>query len=103
MNKANAIAARYFAQLNLPEDLTGRTMRLTDYASDGDLKLLKGHGEWTLEFHRAVNRVVARLMRQRGATVEIIILSMPDYFEWLAKNNFTNDAANRAKFITRNP
>lgn len=101
---AKAAAAEYLRWLDerfqWPRDLTGATMRLADYETEGDLKFLKGHAEWPLEFHRMVNSAMARDLRKRGATVEIVPLKMTDYFDWLATEKLANTAANRAKFIT---
>lgn len=97
---AKSLAAEYLARLNLPPDLKGVKIRLADYESDGDLKFMKGAKEWSLEFHRMVNGAIAREMRKRGAKVTLVKISMKDYFDWLAKHNFNNDAGNRARFVS---
>lgn len=94
------MAQEYLSRLNLPENLKGALIRLADYETDADLKFLKGANEWSLEFHRMVNGAIARELRKRGATVMMIKISMTAYFDWLAKNNFSNDAGNRARFIS---
>lgn len=93
------MAQEYLSRLNLPENLKGALIRLADYETDADLKFLKGPDEWPLSFHRMVNGSIARELRKRGAKVTLIKISMNDYFDWLAKNNFTNDAGIRARFI----
>ena len=61
---------------------------------------MKGAEEWSLEFHRMVNGAIARELRKRGAVVTLIKISMAEYFDWLAKNDFKNEAGNRARFIS---
>jgi hypothetical protein len=97
---AKAVADEYLARLNLPPQMRGAKIRLADYETDEDLKFLKGANEWPLEFHRMVSGAMARNLRKRGATVTLVKISMNDYFDWLAKNNFANDAGNRARFIS---
>lgn len=97
---AKAVAADYLTRMNLPPSLKGAKIRLADYESDADLKFMKSADEWPLSFHRMVNGAIARELRKRGATVEMPKISMKAYFDWLAANNFKNDAGNRACFIS---
>jgi len=97
---AKAVAADYLSLMNLPPQLRGAKIRLADYESDADLKFLKGADEWPLSFHRMVNGAIARELRKRGAEVITIKIAMSDYFTWLAAKDFTNDAGNRARFIS---
>lgn len=99
---AKSTAEDYLRRLNLPSSLNGITIKLAGYESQDDLWFLKGRNEWPWEFHNMVNRSLARLMRKRGAVVEIVTLSMADYFSWLAKENLANTTANRAAFIAAN-
>ncbi len=97
---AKSVAQECLAKMNLPPSLKGARIQLTDYESNADLKFLKGADEWQLEFHRMVNGGIARELRKRGAKVEIIKISMADYFSWIAKHNLENSAANRAQYIS---
>ena len=97
---AKATAEEYLRRLNLPPDLTGATVKLADYETDDDLKFLKGHAEWPLEYHRMVNTAFARLLRKRGAKVEIVRLKMSGYFDWLAAEKKDNTPAHRAAYIS---
>lgn len=96
---AQATAEGYLRRLQLPKSLKGVTIQLADYESDEDLKFLKGQKEWSLEFHRMVNKAMARLLKKRGANIRFVTVSMVAYFSWLARYDLKNTAANRAQFI----
>ncbi|MEO5803587.1 MAG: hypothetical protein ABIR24_08650 [Verrucomicrobiota bacterium] len=100
MISAKSIAQKYLAKLNLPSRLDGATIQLADYKSDSDLKFLKGADEWSLEFHREVNRFFGDALRERGAKVVAVVVTMKDYFSWLAKFDLKNTTENRAQFIS---
>jgi hypothetical protein len=98
---AKSVAVEYLARMNLPSSLKGAEIRLADYETNADVKFMKSAEEWPLEFHRMVNGAIARELRKRGAAVTLVKISMAAYFDWLAKNDFKNDAGNRARFITQ--
>ena len=85
--------------MNLPDDLAGARIKLADYESH-DLRFLKGATEWPLTFHRMVIRAIARILRRRGANVEIIKIKMVEYFDWLTATGFGNTPAMRARYIS---
>ncbi len=78
-------------------------IQLADYETDQDLKFLKGADEWSLEFHREVNQHFADAMRERGANVVLVTITMKDYFSWLAKFDLENMTENRAQFVSYTP
>jgi hypothetical protein len=96
---AKSVAAQYLRRLALPADLTGATIRLTDYESPEDLAFMKPGEQFTLEFHRMVNGALARELRRRGATVTTVKIIMAEYFDWLVAKRLANDPASRAQFI----
>lgn len=98
---AKQIALQYLRRLNLPEDLTGIQIKLADYPDQETKDFLKpGDRAWTLEFHRMVNNAFARELRKRGGTVQFITIQLPEFYDWLVKENLDNTPAYRAAFVS---
>jgi hypothetical protein len=97
--RAQKIASQYAARLALPAQMGGVIVRLADYEDEVAHRFLKPGEQWSLEFHRMVTRALQRDLQRRGAHVEIVVLKMADYFDYIAKNGLENNTQNRAQFI----
>ncbi len=98
-SNAKEHALRLIETLNLPDDLHGSTIQLTDFEDEACLRFLKPDQDWGIEFHRMVNRSFSRELRKRGAKVEIIVIQLSHYFDWLVQFGLENTTANRAQYI----
>lgn len=74
---------------------------LSIYETDHDLAVLRPEdgGKWSAAFHSKVMREVAKRLR-RVTKVRLRKLDAAAYLRWLAAEGLTNDAGNRAKFIS---
>lgn len=81
--------------------VVGVKINLTDYEDEACYNFLKGLEPemWSLEYHRMVNRAVQRDLQRMGAKVEIVIIHLDEYWQWLERNNLKDATENRAQFI----
>lgn len=86
-----------------PADGTPVIIPISIYETDHDLAVLRPEdaGQWSAAFHTMVMRAIARrLRRETGVKVKLITLDAAAYLRWLAEEGLTNDAGNRARFIS---
>lgn len=84
------------------EAFRGKTVIVTDYETEGDLRALKPDEialGMTLEMQRAINREFARLAEGAGASVRVVVLDAALYLRWLARTGRRNTSDNRAEWI----
>ena len=99
MNAGKRIA-QVIGELNLPKNIAGVEVTLTDYESDETIRFIKPEEQYRLEDHRKLNAAFASELQRRGATVRWIMVKIDDYFGFLAKYDLKNTPANRAQFIS---
>ena len=98
--EARIIAAQHCARLNVPRNLTGVVVQITQYDEE-PLRFLKAdEPEITLQSQRLINQAFAREMRKRGARIQEVPVAIGDYFAWIAKYELENTPANRAQYIS---
>lgn len=98
--QAKRDAEKRVAMLPLPPgQLDGLSIVLTDYEDEVTYKFLCGlNNTWALDYHRVVNQAVRRILKKRGATINVFTIRMADYMKWLSDTNQDNTPANRAQF-----
>lgn len=99
--QAKLVAGRHIARLNLPADMTGTKVLITDYDDQDTLRFLKTEEpEITLQSQRMINQAFARELRKRGARIQFVPVNVSDYFGWLGKFGLTDSNAMRAQYIS---
>src|SRR5688572_10308682 len=71
---------------------------LTDYADEATFNFLLPGSGWTFDDWHAVNEVVARRLRAEGFNVQLVRVTLPEYFDFLTRYRLTNTPAHRAQF-----
>lgn len=95
------IAAQHAARINLPRDLRGVMVKITEYDDEATLRFLKAEeSEITLARQRMINQAFARECRKRGAVIQFVPVNIADFYQWLGHWNLANTAANRAQYIS---
>ena len=77
----------------------GCIVRLVDYETEEDYEFLRPGEQWSHGYHKMVMRAAKRLLRKEGFKVDLKVLKMSDYFDWLATSKKDNTPANRAAFV----
>jgi len=92
--QARIIAAQHAARLQIPRDLRGVVVQITDYPDEETLRFLKPEEpDITLAGHRMINQALSRETRKRGARVEFVTVKSRDYFDWLTRFHLDDCAA----------
>jgi hypothetical protein len=71
---------------------------LTDYADAETFDFLLPGSGWTFDEWQAVNQEVARQLRAEGFNVQLVKVTLPEYFDFLARCDLRNTPENRAQF-----
>ena len=76
---------------------------LADYETDNDLRFLKPEDDWGLVCQKIQVEETAVLLRKKGVEVQLRMLKLSDYMDWLVKNNLENNPVIRAQFVAGKP
>lgn len=99
--QARFIAVGHLRRLQLPAQLHGSRVQLTDYDDEETLHFLKTEEpDLTLHAQRLINQAFAREIYKRGGDVEYVRVDVADYFGWLGRYNLADSPANRAQYIS---
>ena len=75
-----------------------RLIPLTDYADAETFNFLLPGSGWTFAEWRAVNQEVARQLQEQGFNVQLVNVTLPEYFDFLTRYHLKNTTENRAQF-----
>ena len=99
--QAAASARRHVARLQLPADLGGAQVLLTNYDDEDTLRFMKAEEpDLTLPIQHALNAAFAAEITRRNGRVRLIPVNIADYFAWLGRHLLSNTPANRAQYIS---
>lgn len=97
---AKAAAHFFLGRMNLPEDLRGTRILLSQFPDQSTKDFLRPDDKaWPNEFHGMVNRAIRRELEKRGACVQFVTIELNEFFDWLVAEKKENSPATRAEFI----